>query len=221
MPWSTMMNAAAANTCPEWQDNIPPAEQIRFKIALRAVYSIVLQHAGSSIAGVEDIGRWHGQLFSIFVPVPYYAGNRRQENEQMPCLAIDVQVGGIAGESYVTVTEKMRLHFEVLRKELSRSELYWPLLTPQQRSLRLAQVLAGWIGGFIRIHPFVNGNGRVSRLMWAWGLIRFGVPPQQRLHPRPEPPYGDVMALSMRGDDRPLAMMILKHLGTNPPSRSR
>lgn len=43
-------------------------------------------------------------------------------------------------------------------------------------------------GEWIRIHPFVNGNGRTARLWANWALIRYGLPPL--LNPRPRPQLG-------------------------------
>ncbi|MDA1050309.1 MAG: FAD-dependent oxidoreductase [Planctomycetota bacterium] len=73
--------------------------------------------------------------------------------------------------------------------------------------------------GMIQIHPFLNGNGRASRILWAWGLVRFGVPIQGRIHLRPDPPYNDVMREAMRGNYGPLALQILQHLSVHSPAQ--
>jgi hypothetical protein len=108
---------------------------------------------------------------------------------------------------------------ERARLSISQAELRWPDMRPQERANRLALILATLIGRFIQIHPFLNGNGRISRLLWAWGLLRFGVPIQCRIHPRPQPPYGDVMGAAMHGDFGPLALLILRHFAEHEPSR--
>jgi Fic/DOC family len=55
----------------------------------------------------------------------------------------------------------------------------------------------------VRIHPFVNGNGRTARL-WANSLaVRYGLPPFVRLRPRPNSGYGDAGAKAMKGDWKP------------------
>jgi hypothetical protein len=58
----------------------------------------------------------------------------------------------------------------------------------------------------------------LSRLLWTWILLRFNVPVQCRIHPRPDPPYSELMRASMRGDHGPLATHILRHLSACPPS---
>ena len=111
----------------------------------------------------------------------------------------------------------MRQLAATVRRDLIDLELNWPRLTPRDRALRLAINLANFVGGFIRIHPFVNGNGRVSRLLWRWSLHQFGVPPQIPVHPRPHPPYPQIMAAAMHDDLRPFVQHVLQHLASHPP----
>lgn len=39
---------------------------------------------------------------------------------------------------------------------------------------------------WVRIHPHVNGNGRIARCWANWILLRYGLPPIVRLMPRPD-----------------------------------
>ncbi|MBW3599538.1 MAG: Fic family protein [Planctomycetes bacterium] len=125
-----------------------------------------------------------------------------------------------AGAPYHRVPHEMAELAESLRKTLVQAEVVWPKLSKPERAIRLALILAAFIGRFIRIHPFINGNGRLSRLIWCWGLLRFGVAAQCRVHPRSGSPYSDIMEASMKGDDGPLAACILSHLAHHPPSIS-
>lgn len=81
-------------------------------------------------------------------------------------------------------------------------------------------VLGVSVGAFVRIHPFVNGNGRTSRLLWTTLLGRFGLPPQLSVLRRPGPPYPHVMAAAMDQDYGPAVVMVLRALaqGPMPPS---
>lgn len=66
---------------------------------------------------------------------------------------------------------------------------------------------------WVRIHPFVNGNGRTARI-WANALLmRYGLPPVIRLRPRPDSGYGDAAAAAMTGDWRPIAAVFRRMLG--------
>lgn len=75
---------------------------------------------------------------------------------------------------------------------------------------------------WVRIHPFVNGNGRTAR-MWANALLmRYGIPPVVRLRPRPNGGYAAAGAQAMAGDWEPTADVFRKMLLAIPPaSRSR
>jgi hypothetical protein len=106
----------------------------------------------------------------------------------------------------------------MIDQELRALEVRWSQLDTLLRTKQLAAICALAIGRFIRIHPFLNGNGRTSRLLWAALLTRFAVPPQARIVPRPEEPYSQVMRAAMHGDDGPLMALILAGMATATPS---
>lgn len=60
---------------------------------------------------------------------------------------------------------------------------------------------------WVRIHPFVNGNGRSARLWANFIAMRYGLPPFVRLRPRPNHGYGPAGARAMVGDWRPTAIV--------------
>jgi hypothetical protein len=60
---------------------------------------------------------------------------------------------------------------------------------------------AAWLHGeWIRIHPFVNGNGRTARMWVLWLCSRYGLPQLLPLRPRPDMVYSPASLLSMTGD---------------------
>lgn len=206
-------------TCPPWlESDAPPAITRNVNSAYRRLYLDVLNCAQCRIANDETFRRWHEILFEGHPPIAYYAGNYRQIADKFPCLACNVEVDGVRGSEFQNVLLDMKHLAEDLRAEISSLEIRWPNLNPQERTKRIVLLLATSIGTFIRIHPFVNRNGHISRVIWKWGLARFGVPMQVRISPRPEDPYSAVMARSMVGDDVPLARMILAHLARHPPA---
>ncbi|HEV2293399.1 MAG TPA: Fic family protein [Tepidisphaeraceae bacterium] len=139
--------------------------------------------------------------------------------------AVDVGVSQstglvIPGSSYRVARAHIDQLFEAIRQQLGQLELRWAQLRPDQRAMQLATVVANLVGGFIQIHPFINGNGRTSRLLWRWALLRFGVPVQCCTHPRPAQPYSQLMERAMHGEYRPLILYVLTHLKLHRPNQN-
>ncbi len=215
-----MTNVPLIGKCPKWEQDIPSQRVAEFISLLMAIQQELLASAARSLIDYNDVRRWHQFLFRNFVPVDYYAGNWRGVDKSRPCLQENVSVEGISGSHFRVVHRHMFALFHAVRLQLSQLELAWEMLQPPERALRLAIIVANFVGGFIQIHPFLNGNGRTSRLIWRWCLLRFGVPIQCCVHPRPLPPYGGLMRDAMRGDYRPLTLYVLDHLSDHPPERN-
>jgi len=103
--------------------------------------------------------------------------------------------------------------FAWLHREAERLRHDWPSLPADQRPIRLAILLGHFAAFFIRIHPFLNGNGRLSRLLIAWGMMRFGFRMPMTVHIRPPGrKYSSIMAAAMDGDPRPLQYFLLENI---------
>lgn len=63
----------------------------------------------------------------------------------------------------------------------------------------------------VRIHPFVDGNGRISRLLMNLRLMRAGFPPTI-LRREERRSYYSALEKADKGDLRPLAMLIAKDI---------
>ncbi len=191
--------------CPEWRDELIAPER------LDAAYHSLAAAANVGIRST-DLEKWHGKLFAGRVPVSYYAGHIRRGNDfKRPCLALDVVVGGVLGSRF----EDVPAHMQELNRalsELDQLKLTWTGSTADL--FAFANRLSFCVGQFIRIHPFINGNGRVSRMLWDWGLLRYAIAPQVALSPRPPQPYSSIMEACMLGDDLPLAKAIVLHLAS-------
>ena len=73
----------------------------------------------------------------------------------------------------------------------------------------IAESVAARHAAFERIHPFIDGNGRVGRLLMNLQLVRLGYPPaiiQKRLRDR----YLDALNRADRGDPGPLGEIIAR-----------
>ncbi len=204
--------------CPPWDQDSSSSNLAALEAIVKRVYSPIQKSAARSLLTNHALGQWHYTIFCTLVPKDYYAGNFRQDDRSRPCLGQNVKVGNVLGEDYRRVVMAMRELQELARKRVANYELKWPTMTKQERALELSLVMAWMIGSFIRIHPFINGNGRISRLIWAWALLRLNVPVQCRVMPRPDPPYPNIMSACMHGDDSHLTLFILQHLGHYAPA---
>jgi len=70
---------------------------------------------------------------------------------------------------------------------------------------------------FILIHPFIDGNGRVSRLIFNWMLIQEDLPPVN-FPSTDHIEYTDLMEISRGGDSIPLANHLLGKIIENSMS---
>jgi Fic/DOC family len=61
---------------------------------------------------------------------------------------------------------------------------------------------------WVRIHPFVNGNGRIARLIGNALLVRYGLPPVLRLRPRPKDDYIQAASRAMVGDQKAMVTFV-------------
>ena len=64
----------------------------------------------------------------------------------------------------------------------------------------------------VRVHPFVDGNGRLARLLMNLRLMRAGFPPTL-LRREERRAYYSALEKADKGDFRPLAMLIGKDVG--------
>lgn len=167
----------------------------------------------------QAVLKWHEIMFRPLVPLSYYAGNFRQIAQRKPCLDTRIFVGDAEGEPAATTPDAIDALFNDLRRDLAALELTWRRQDPRSRAESLAVAISRCVGRYIQIHPFVNGNGRTSRLLWAAILARFGVGPQASILHRPAGDYGKIMAACMDGDFSMLVGAVLLALAKGyPPS---
>ena len=199
--------------CPDW-----PGDTVADGSIAAVATSIVALR--SRAIRDDDLKKWHLRLFAGAVPRGDYAGNFRGAPGK-PCLNTPVWVvrwpkTPIEGAPADRVHSRMQALNQRL-KEFDELHRRWQ--ASEDDLLDLARLLAFCVGEFIRIHPFRNGNGRISRAIWSWALNRFSYALQVRLSPRPVEPYTSVMNSAMEGDDMPLALWILDflQLAGSPP----
>jgi fido (protein-threonine AMPylation protein) len=165
-----------------------------------------------------DLKTFHHKLFRRVVPLTYYAGNFRCNEPNRPCLATDVAVDGAPGTPFSAVPAAMAEFSQTMKALTARVDKFVASNpAPEGITAAVTQLIALLVGKFIQIHPFVNGNGRISRLLANFYFLRYGfdvIFPAPLQRPEWFDPkggeYGSVMAACMVGDFNPLYRYLLR-----------
>lgn len=201
-------------TCPSWSDDSRgTAEQTA--LLEDQLETLVLRLAANpsvvTIPDRETLNDWHLSIFKNLVPLDYYAGNMRGDYEDMPCLAKDVYVGKVNGTPYAQVDHEISQYERTTITLLEEADKRFSSEPKLEDYDFLFEAIAWIVSYFIRIHPYLNGNGRVFRVTTNVLLFRFGFKfGLFRLNPRPDQPYGTVAAHAMQGNHLPLKYYLMQ-----------
>ncbi len=143
---------------------------------------------------------WHKRINrGLVAPRAHFVGAFRGE----PGLdRIHVKVGSRYGAKPADVAKELNEFEAKLQAIVSELDASLPShVRPSQDHLGAIMDVCAWAHSeWVRIHPFVNGNGRTARL-WANSIaMRYGLPPFLPLRPRPGARYAAASAKAMRGD---------------------
>ena len=160
--------------CPEWKNDDNSALPDIASAGFSFFKFMERQNPKRYVLNHGDLKAWHKKLFENCVPVHYYAGNYRQNDPNKPCLQENVGVAGIPGAHFDEVDDQMR-HFsdDLAKNTLSTDQFLGAEVSPVTRVKAAAQLAAFAGGTIIRIHPFLNGNGRIARLAMNFFLHRY------------------------------------------------
>ncbi len=202
--------------CPEWYLPETDGQLPSVTRGLAEFHGFIFNKAKSHILLHGDLKTWHGTIFRGVVPLAYYAGHYRSDDSQRPCLRRSVKVGNNPGAPFAEVPNLMRELSQEMRYMTGKTDRYIGYgPTPTDRARAAIQLAATYMGKFIRIHPFVNGNGRMARLTSNYTLHRYGYPmPFYTPYPRPGVDYEKVSEACMGGDFVPLYKYLLTLLGS-------
>jgi fido (protein-threonine AMPylation protein) len=204
------------NPCVWWTGETANAdEEARVIKGVDFIHAFILARAKTHLLNHGDLKTWHRKLFAEVVPVDYYAGNYRMQDPARPCLAWPVGVNGRPGTPYQQVPLSMEGYSDTLRQHFANLSAYLAGNPPSREKNRtIVKVLAWEIGEFIRIHPFVNGNGRVSRMLANYICQRYDLPlPFANPKSRPDlAAYEDASADAMIGGHQSLYIFFLQQL---------
>ena len=200
--------------CPKWVTDDPSKLPVIAQAASAIYDFFTRQNPKGYILGYGDLKEWHRKLFTKVVPVPYYAGNFRGTDKAKPCLDTPIYVANIPGAAAKDVEAEMKAFSEQLDKAIRNTDEYVAKNISSIAKLQAAAQLAAYAGGsVIKIHPFINGNGRVARLTMNFILHRYlGKTPFFIDRPS-HPDYSTASALVMRdGNYVPLYQYLVEIL---------
>lgn len=155
---------------------------------------------------VSDAATWHREIMEgLDVPKPEYAGRLRGEPGME---AVRVLIGPHEGVPPDEVADAVASFERKLNRVLARLDARIPGgMTLDTDTLAAVLDVCGWAHAeWVRIHPFVNGNGRTARLWANYVAMRYGLPPFVRLRPRPgADAYARAGSEAMNGNWKPTA----------------
>ena len=142
---------------------------------------------------------WHGLLFEGRVALPYYAGAIRQDDPSRPCLGRNVGALGRGGVLFQDVPDRLTK----LCTATNRRILGANLVPEEKRALAVVSVLSKTAVAFLRIHPFLDGNSRMTRLLLCVLLQRFGLPLVLPVLPPLDVDFSVLKRAAMRAEEGP------------------
>ncbi len=188
---------------PNWDEDTPQLRQNLTRL-VRRIRDEARRRVEPDLATARS---WHrGFLHGLTVPMIDAVGRFRGE----PGLeGMQVQIGPHLGVASCDVALALSAFEQTLRRAVAQLDARIPKgaeLNPDQLAAVLD--LCAWAHSeWIRIHPFLNGNGRIARL-WANHLgLRYGLPPFVRLRPRPNSGYEAAAESAMKGDWQPTVIV--------------
>jgi len=210
--------------CPDFNYEDHPNKTSILQKAVKLILIELRTGKLESLASASDTRSIHFTLFYHLTPeeCPYYAGNYRGENYR--CLKYNQvgirsdprvgfpphQVQGYIDELGTIIKESVAALDEGMKLPNAQIPLRDKILYVVSVACRIFEL-------FLRIHPYVNGNGHTARfLMWAL-LGRYGLwPVGWPIDPRPfDPPYTSLIVDYRNGNPVPLETFIMQTLVLN------
>ena len=199
--------------CPPWSSPDSNSQLIHVVRGMGDFHRFTLKNARTRILDHGDIKSWHGRIFEKVVPKPYYAGYFRSDDPDRPCLRENVAVGSRPGAHFKDVPDLMREFSSRLTKEAKIVDRHMETASDINKTRAVLRLTTFAFGRLVQIHPFLNGNGRMSRLTGNYFLHRYGY----RLlfetpYPRPGGQYENASAACMDADYRLMYQYLVETL---------
>lgn len=205
-----------------WDGDGSPSDQFLIERNLRSLLADLQRTAPNRVMPTIGLAReWHRRIFhGVAVPVPYYLGGIRDSNPSEPEL-VDHEVGIRGPVTISPAVPAANVPAELLGfrtwlvGETTRLDAQFPVgqAPPLSGVDEIMSCAAKAHGEWVRIHPFVNGNGRVARIWTNWCALRYGLPAFLRLRPRPAAAtYASAAERSMQSDHRYMEIELVRQL---------
>lgn len=162
--------------CPDWSHPESDSKLPDVVLGMSGISRFIEKRATSYIVNQGTIRNWHKTLFERVVPLTYYAGNYRSNNPSRPCLASPVHIGAHYGSDFNIVEAEMDAYSALLATYITQTDTVLAMQASFAKKITASLQLTAWaVGRFIQIHPFLNGNGRISRLLANYFFVRYGL----------------------------------------------
>lgn len=207
--------------CPSWEySTISEIEETLRERCYRLLRDLRLSGANGIVYFLKNTRAAHGQYFKDLTPdgFPHYAGHYR--GEDFECLR-DHEVG-IGGDKRVGMRAKFTPNrmeqfshwVDESNKILTSGDNIWPPNISDENVFyyKVCAATAMHVE-FLTIHPYINGNGHIARMLLAIFLLHFGIEMNGlSVDTRPQAPYTKLIAKYRDGERHHLENFILQHL---------
>jgi Fic family protein len=166
--------------------------QLRSRIGQDAVQRVVLT--------IDTARMWHRTMMQgLTPPKPEYIGRFRGE---LGLEAVGNRIGNHLGARSTRVAAALTSFEGTLQSAVKLlDELIEPEQVPGLDEINAVIDVCAWVHSeWVRIHPFVNGNGRTARLWVNAIAMRYGLPAFVRVRPRPDGGYAKAANAAMTGN---------------------
>ena len=206
--------------CPEWSRDESLHLLPHVIRGMASVEKFIYRHARHHKLKHSDLKEWHRTIFRNVVPKDYYAGHFRSPDPRRPCLQTEVRIHSHRGAPFALVPSLMQeFSLQLFVKTSETDQFINECPIPAERARAALMLTAFCAGRIVQIHPFVNGNGRISRLAANFFLHRYGYRfLLERFRPRQQPitpSYETAAEACMTGDYTTFFRYLLECLATS------
>lgn len=188
---------------PAWDDDVA-SERADANLAKLTIDIPSASNQSRSLPTAELARYWHREMVrGLEIPDDAYRGGFR--GDAHPALAdYEVTVGALEITRARDVAEEIRQMMVELEVRISCLDELDKQGDPEildPSFVRAILETAAWLHcEWVRVHPFVNGNGRTARMWVLWLCGRYGLPQLLALRPRPDLGYNTAAQLGVTGE---------------------